>query len=494
MTDLTTRRKTLVDNLHKALELELATIPPYLTALLSINSKKNNVPASLIHSVAMEEMLHMLLVCNLIVSIGGKVTFNKTNVPSYPLALEFEGTRFKDREFDVHLERFSESAINTFLKIELPTEFVGRKRSHVHNSTEEMEIPGITIGAFYELIKHQLDEACELFSEEEVFVGNPEHQIGRNFYWKGEGEPVEVTSLATAHEAINLIITQGEGTCDSIFDSNEEYFHQRAEIAHYFKFNEIKHGREYQVTDSPSEPPTGPTFEVDYEGVYPILKNPTADDYAQSPQLSSLNEQFNHNYSLMLYQIAEAFNGHPNLLYTAINHGMRNLSPLAIQMMQLPVPGHEEDVRGTPTFEWITPQLGTQQNNQEVSLVSRWQLLDGCPPELFHELNELADKVKKEPGTLMYLVNLQAAEPLNSENQPIVPQPSELPLAQQTEVVFIETYKNSQAFSDHVNGEIFTQFKNKTLQYFKPDPINKNWPLTKTEFLTRRSGFIKRTG
>ena len=489
MKNLTIRRKELVDNLHKALELELSTIPPYLTALLSINSKKNNTPATLIHSVAMEEMLHMLLVCNLIVSVGGKVNFNKSNVPTYPLSLEFEGKRFEDREFDINLERFSESAIDTFLKIEMPTKFIGHQKN-VYKSAE-MDIPGITIGAFYEKIKQQLDDACEHYSEAEVFIGNPECQLGENFYWKGEGEPIKVIDLCSSHQAIELIITQGEGCSNSIFDIDAQYFNQRSEIAHYFKFNEIKYHRTYQATDIPSQPPTGEEFAVDYHAVYPIIKNPSSNDYQTCPELARLNKQFNSNYSLMLYQISEAFNGSPNVLYTAINNGMRGLTPLALEMMQLSIPGHQGDLRGTPTFEWVEPKMSLQQQNKEISLISKWQLRDGCPPELFHELNNLADTVKAEPGTLMYLVNLQSAAPLGKNNQPIKPQPAELPLAKQTEVVFIERYKDSQAFSDHVNGKIFNDFKNRILQYFKVDPNNNTWPLTQTEFLTPRSGFIK---
>ncbi|XPF95916.1 ferritin-like domain-containing protein [Colwellia sp. RE-S-Sl-9] len=488
MNDLQLRKQELIDNLHKALELELSTIPPYLTALLSIKPNTNKKSAALIHSVAMEEMLHMLLVCNLIASIGGKVTFNKKNVPTYPLTLEFKGEKFKDREFEINLEKFSESAIDTFLKIEMPTEFIGRKKSMLRSS--EMEIPGITIGAFYEQLKHQLNEACDVFSEPEVFSGDPANQLGENFYWKGDGEPIKVVDLASAHKAIDLIITQGEGCSDSIFDLDTKYFNQRADIAHYFKFNEIKHHRSYQETDTPTEPPTGEAFDVNYHQAYPLLKNPTTQSYENSPVLSSLNKQFNSNYSVMLYQIAEAFNGSPNVLYTAINNGMRSLSPIALQMMEIPVPNHE-NYRGTPSFEWIEPEFDKKSQVQEISLISKWQLLDGCPPELYQELNNLANKVKEEAGTLMYLVHLQSEKPLNQESKPIIPEPSEIPLTQQTEVIFIEIYKDAQAFSDHVTGEIFNTFKDKYFKYFKPDPITKGWPLTKTEFLTRRSGFIK---
>ena len=51
-------RATLLQWLQMALEIELATIPPYLVALLSIKLPKNREPAELIRGVMVEEMLH----------------------------------------------------------------------------------------------------------------------------------------------------------------------------------------------------------------------------------------------------------------------------------------------------------------------------------------------------------------------------------------------------------------------------------------------------
>ena len=84
----------------------MATLPPYLTALFSIKKGTNKESAILIRSIFIEEMLHMTLVGNLISSIGGKVKLGKDNIPQYPMTLEFEGKKFKDREFLVDLVLF----------------------------------------------------------------------------------------------------------------------------------------------------------------------------------------------------------------------------------------------------------------------------------------------------------------------------------------------------------------------------------------------------
>ncbi|RMS40373.1 hypothetical protein ALP66_00049 [Pseudomonas amygdali pv. photiniae] len=127
-----------------------------------------------------------------------------------------------------------------------------------------------------------------------------------------------------------------------------------------------------------------------------------------------------------------------------------------------------------------------------ITLISRWQLLDGCPTELKRELDSLADKVKKaEPDTLMYLVNLPAPGPLDASNKPIEPPPSLIPLAAQNEVVFLEIYKDEVAFSRHVNGPVFQAFLKGYSKYFKQNPEKPGWPVTLNTPLDRVSGFIR---
>jgi hypothetical protein len=123
------QKAMLLPLLHKAMELELATIPPYLTALLSIQLPGNRAAAKLIRSVAVEEMLHMVLVGNLISSLGGKVCLHGASVPGYPLKLEFEGSPINERDFEINLEAFSPQAIETFKKIELPASLMPPARA-----------------------------------------------------------------------------------------------------------------------------------------------------------------------------------------------------------------------------------------------------------------------------------------------------------------------------------------------------------------------------
>lgn len=338
--------------LQTAFEVELSTIPPYLTALLSMKKQKNRIAANLIRSVFMEEMLHMTLVGNLISSLGGKVCLQKQNIPTYPLRLEFEGKRFKDREFDVNLEAFSPQAISIFKQIEMPASLISKTSEQ--DETPEVKIPGITIGEFYKQIMELLEKMCSKFPESEVFCGNTDVQINERYYWAGGGKPILIHSLETALEALNVIIKQGEGSHDSIFDGDETYFEQPDEIAHYFRFNEIACGRYYQVGDKPKDPPSGEHFEVDYDAVFPIKCNAKSSDYPVGSRLATLNDEFNGQYSLMLFQLAKAFNGNPSVLYDAIINGMHNMTSIAHEMMSLPI-ADSDKVNGAPSFEWIEP-------------------------------------------------------------------------------------------------------------------------------------------
>lgn len=97
-----------------------------------------------------------------------------------------------------------------------------------------------------------------------------------------------------------------------------------------------------------------------------------------------------------------------------------------------------------------------------------------------------------EPGTLMYLIHLQAPEVLDAENNPIEPPPPPIPLEKQKEVIFLEIYEDEVAFSRHVNGNVFQSFLKEYVKYFKPNTKRTGWPITNNEMFDRLAGcFIR---
>src|SRR5215471_2275551 len=74
--------------LYTAMQLEHATIPPYLTALYTIQPGSNTDAFHIIRVVAVEEMLHLTLVANILNAVGGSPDLTKPDfVPHYPAYL-----------------------------------------------------------------------------------------------------------------------------------------------------------------------------------------------------------------------------------------------------------------------------------------------------------------------------------------------------------------------------------------------------------------------
>ncbi|MCJ8288559.1 MAG: ferritin-like protein [Crocinitomicaceae bacterium] len=360
--------QTIQQKLQKAVELEFATIPPYLTAWFSIPSGTNTEASSIIRSVFMEEMLHMILAANVLTAVGGKVKLNKDTMPKYPLLLDFEGKVFRNREFIVNLERLSPSSLFTFLQIELPDDWnwivdhpIACKLSIEQPADDtKFDVSGYSIGDFYDEIKTDLTALVEAAGgdESKVFTGNVEHQVDINYYWKGGGLPVIVTDLESAFKAIDVIKEQGEGaTLGTVLDGDHAFFGQDEEVAHFYRFNEVLMQQHYDPQDDPKMPPTGKKFTVDYDAVSPIKANPTSQDYLNTPALEKLNNEFNSEYTLMLQQLELGLTGQPHVLFSAIMNGMHGLAPIAYEMANIPISQSPSNETGAPSFEWIDNNL-----------------------------------------------------------------------------------------------------------------------------------------
>ncbi|TMR31208.1 ferritin-like protein, partial [Nonomuraea zeae] len=63
---------SLREHLQWAIELEHATLPPYLCALYSLDPERNPEATEVIGSVFAEEMLHLALAANLLNAVGGR--------------------------------------------------------------------------------------------------------------------------------------------------------------------------------------------------------------------------------------------------------------------------------------------------------------------------------------------------------------------------------------------------------------------------------------
>jgi hypothetical protein len=343
--------KGLHRQIYAAMQLEHATIPIYLTALYSIVPGTNSEGYHILRAVAVEEMLHLTLVCNLMNAVGGRPDLSAPGfTPNFPAYLP-DG----EEDFSVGLQRFSPEAIETFLKIERPASLNHNESNKRHrkrkasmlsagHTGEGEEEHFFSIGEFYRAIEIGLDD---LYAEmgDALFCGDPALQVGPEYYYSGGGGLIKVTDMASAKAALELIAEQGEGITGDIFD-------EEGEIAHYYRFQQLLLGRFYREGDV-HDHPTGGKVEVDWNAVYPIKPNAKTSDFPEGSELRAAVEGFNAGYADYLGLLTRAFNGEPNLLIDAVGEMFR-LKDLTYQLMRQPI-GDGSGFNAAPTFEINLP-------------------------------------------------------------------------------------------------------------------------------------------
>ena len=343
----------LKQHIYAALQLEHATLPPYLTALYSLHPGTNTEAFHVIRTVAVEEMLHLTLAANLMNAVGGKVDLTAPGfVPQYPAYLP-DG----EEDFQVDCAGFSRSTIETFLKIERPAELIEGAPRTVNRTGREGTVHASwvdkdgeehfhSIGEFYKAIALGLEHLHKEHGDA-LFCGDPARQITSDYYYSGGGEIIAVTDLESALAAIDLIGEQGEGVTNHIFD-------EEGEIAHYYRFQQLLLGRFYREGDEPNAP-TGGVLEVDWDAAYPIRKNARLSDYPEGSAIRAQAEAFDRRYAEFLKFLTAAFDGKPEMFIPAIG-GMFELKELFAQLIRQPL-DDEGTLFAAPAFD-IETALG----------------------------------------------------------------------------------------------------------------------------------------
>jgi hypothetical protein len=313
-----------------AIVLEHSTIPPYLTALFSLKPGTNPEARNIIHSIVMEEMLHMTIASNILNALGGRPQLNSQPfVPAYPGPLPMgigEG-------LVVGLEAYSPAvAKNIFMEIEEPEDPLVLKAA--------FEAPAYhTIGEFYTALQQKINDLAPA-----SLPGDPAYQVTSPFFPPGLLFPI--LTREDAIYAINIIVEQGEGTPVSPID-------QQQEIAHYYRFEELYRGR--KLVKDPSAPHgfsfTGEAIPFNAADVYPLFPNTkTAMLPAGSEEKRRLDE-FNASYFSLLNGLHLTFNGNPDNLANTIGV-MYDLKLSAQKLCATPFPGKAGYTIG-PSFEYV---------------------------------------------------------------------------------------------------------------------------------------------
>ncbi|MBX9268029.1 ferritin-like protein [Chromobacterium violaceum] len=290
--DLADARKPLQDAAQLAIQVEMTTIPPYLTALYSI-SDPNCEAYQLLRSVMMEEMFHINQAANLLVAIGGRPRLTGSAAPVYPCYLPHANT--STTPF-IGLCRASVEVFNdTFTAIETPAPPHAPPRGNNYSY----------IAQLYDAL---LDGLAAYPDQAALFQPNPDACQRLDIYLgKFGGKPVRVTDLASARLGVQQIVQQGEG---SVPESQSMI--PIEPWATYNTYGERTDGTYGPIIGSPYEMSHFKKFrtvsldKAAFPPTYPIVSNPKRSDFT-NPLAIQLVELFDIAYSLMLDSMERSF-------------------------------------------------------------------------------------------------------------------------------------------------------------------------------------------
>jgi hypothetical protein len=295
----------LQESLQAAVELEFATLPPYLSGLWSIKNS-NDVVYNLILSVVMEEMLHMGLALNMLVAVGGSPSIV---APVYPGPLP-GGVR---PALEVWLGGLTMESVQMYMQIEEP-------EHPVRTGVEEETFP--TIGAFYDAIA----DAFRTLSPPITQTGQIETTIGVPNP-DGPDKPqltedlILIKSADDAQQAIATIKDQGEGVTGSPDAPGDE-------LAHFYRFGEIYHGHRLVKVGEGWQYSGDP---VPFPDCHPVAKVP-AGGYP------GVTTDFDEGFATMISLLEGAWTGGGlDGLENAIG-SMFGLKELAATLVTMPLP------------------------------------------------------------------------------------------------------------------------------------------------------------
>ena len=295
----------LSEALQAAVEIELSALPPYLCGMWSIVTPRG--PAyELILSVAIQEMLHMGLACNMLSAIGvaPQILQGYRARIAYPGPLP-GGVR---PELTVYLAGLTQDYLkDCYMEIEYP------------EAGPVVLAPGQTyptIGSFYgaildafQTVSPDLSTKNQLTSPIGVYV---------------------VETLDAVERAITEIKEQGEGTSKSPLAKDFD-----GDVAHYYKFAEIFQGSALVQVDGVWQYAGDP---IPFPDVYPMAPIP-AGGYQDPPDdVVAALQAFNDQFAAVLTYLDSAWaNGSMSDLAASVNAMYRLRTP-ARALMQIPLP------------------------------------------------------------------------------------------------------------------------------------------------------------
>ena len=317
-------RAQLIYLLTEAAELEHGVMCCYLFAAFSIKRDvKEGITAEqlavvrpwrgTILQIAIQEMVHMALACNILTATGGTPHIRRPNLPSSPRAYP--------PSFRLELIPFGRQSLENFIFIEKPEEIqpatgVGLpiqplgSFSDIFSSERQYQ----TVGRLYRGIEDGLIYLAQKYGEQQLFLGPPKAQIADAFFSLPGLFPV--TDLKSALAAIEGIVEQGEGARGD------------AEDSHYGRFLAMTQEYDRILSEDPRFEPGRPVMWNPYSMLPHDLIDDSEVNLIEDPLSVDISNLFDGCYELLMQMLGRL------LLHTEESEDqLMRLSDIAVGLM-----------------------------------------------------------------------------------------------------------------------------------------------------------------
>ena len=298
-------REQLFHLIAEASEIEHTLMCSYLYAAFSLKEGTQGTGLSateaetvarwrkLILAVAVDEMVHLVLVSNLSIALGGRPHFDR---PNFPVAAGYFPSGVV-----VKLTPFSPETLEHFVFLERPQgvklpdgDGFEHEQSYEREEAYNGLMPSVqdysTVGRLYEALRVNLVASARRLGEDALFVGPIAGQVGLEAV-NLEGV-MTIADLSSAVCAIEKIVEQGEGSPTDREDS------------HYQRFLVIQ--REYAAlrAANPDFAPAWPAAEN------PVMRRPPEPEgkvFIDDPKAARVLDFANATYGMLLRFLVQAF-------------------------------------------------------------------------------------------------------------------------------------------------------------------------------------------
>ncbi len=333
-------REQLIFLLDEAAEIEHGLMCCYLYALWSLKNAEEGLTAEqaeavgrwkgLIRGVAVDEMLHLAVVSNLLMAVGGHPHLHRQNFPVAP--------GYHPGDIVVKLAPFDKATLDHFVFLERPEGMDlpdGEGFAHAtyrRAMRKDLWMPTaqdyLTVGHFYRSLSAAFAYLADKLGPDTLFCGDPARQLRPGILeWEGLGPVHDVQS---AQAAIETVVRQGEGTPGDVEDS------------HYWRFLAVRDELASLTAADPSFAPAWPC------ATNPVQKTPPRPEdrvYVDHPVSSRVLDLGNATYNLMLRTLAFGFGGRDpaparKVLVDCAIDGMYAVAALGRHLARLPASDH----------------------------------------------------------------------------------------------------------------------------------------------------------